>query len=124
MKIDFIIIGLVAGLSGLYALFSTFGTLGAGAGLAVMITYALLLKVKATKKQEKTLFQNIRFKLPITIVIAGGIWVLAGKFNFPIWWQIEFVSFALPNAKSAVKMIDPENMDELVELLHNEAKVI
>jgi electron transfer flavoprotein beta subunit len=36
----------------------------------------------------------------------------------------EFVSFALPNAKSAVKMIDPENMDELVELLHNEAKVI
>ena len=94
MKIDFIIIGLVAGLSGLYALFSTFGTLGAGAGLAVMITYALLLKVKATKKQEKTLFQNIRFKLPITIVIAGGIWVLAGKFNFPIWWQIEFVSFA------------------------------
>ena len=36
----------------------------------------------------------------------------------------EFVSFALPNAKSAVKMIDQENMDELVELLHNEAKVI
>ena len=36
----------------------------------------------------------------------------------------EFVSYALPNAKSAVKMIDPENMDELVELLHNEAKVI
>ena len=36
----------------------------------------------------------------------------------------EFVSYALPNAKSAVKMIDPENMDELVELLHKEAKVI
>ena len=94
MKIDFIIIGLIAALSGLYALFSTFGTLGAGAGLAVMITYALLLRVKAKNKQEKTLFQNIRFKLPITVVIAGGIWALAGKFNFPIWWQIEFVAFA------------------------------
>lgn len=35
-----------------------------------------------------------------------------------------FTSYALPPAKSAVKMIDPENMDELVELLHNEAKVI
>ncbi len=36
----------------------------------------------------------------------------------------EFISYSLPDAKSAVKMIDPENMDELVGLLHNEAKVI
>jgi len=35
-----------------------------------------------------------------------------------------FESYSLPDAKSACKMIDPENMDELVELLHNEAKVI
>lgn len=35
-----------------------------------------------------------------------------------------FVSYDLPEAKSACKMIDPENMDELVSLLHNEAKVI
>lgn len=35
-----------------------------------------------------------------------------------------YVSYETPDAKSAVKMIDPENMDELVELLHNEAKVI
>lgn len=35
-----------------------------------------------------------------------------------------FVSYELPNAKSAVKMIDAENMSELVDLLHNEAKVI
>ena len=34
------------------------------------------------------------------------------------------VSYALPSAKSAVKMLDPENMDELVRLLHEEAKVI
>lgn len=36
----------------------------------------------------------------------------------------EFVAYDLPAPKSAVKLIDPENMDALVELLHNEAKVI
>ena len=35
-----------------------------------------------------------------------------------------YVSYNMPNAKSSVKMIDPSNMDELVALLHNEAKVI
>ena len=35
-----------------------------------------------------------------------------------------FVSYEMPGGKSAVKMIDPENMDELVSLLHSEAKVI
>ena len=34
------------------------------------------------------------------------------------------VKFELPNAKSGCKYIDPENMSELVDLLHNEAKVI
>ena len=33
-------------------------------------------------------------------------------------------SYTLPPAKSGVKMIDPENMDELVRLLREEAKVI
>ncbi|MFT5167187.1 MAG: electron transfer flavoprotein beta subunit [Saprospiraceae bacterium] len=33
-------------------------------------------------------------------------------------------NYTLPAAKSSVKMIDPENMDELVRLLHEEAKVI
>ena len=34
------------------------------------------------------------------------------------------VKFELPDAKSGCKYIEPENMDELVELLHNVAKVI
>ena len=34
------------------------------------------------------------------------------------------VSYEMPPAKSGVKMIDAENMDELVSLLHSEAKVI
>lgn len=36
----------------------------------------------------------------------------------------EFVNYELPAAKSACKMIDAENMKELVHLLHTEAKVI
>ncbi len=36
----------------------------------------------------------------------------------------EVTSFSLPDAKSAVKLISPDNMDELVRLLHEEAKVI
>ena len=34
------------------------------------------------------------------------------------------VKFELPEEKTGCKYIDPENMDELVQLLHNEAKVI
>lgn len=34
------------------------------------------------------------------------------------------IKFELPNPKTGCKYIDPENMDELVELLHNESKVI
>ena len=34
------------------------------------------------------------------------------------------VKYTLPPAKTGVKLIDPENMDELVRLLHEEAKVI
>jgi electron transfer flavoprotein beta subunit len=35
-----------------------------------------------------------------------------------------YVSYSMPESKSACKLIDPSNMDELVALLHNEAKVI
>ena len=34
------------------------------------------------------------------------------------------VKFELPEEKTGCKYINPENMDELVQLLHNEAKVI
>lgn len=36
----------------------------------------------------------------------------------------EFVDYELPPSKAACKMVDPENMKELVNLLHTEAKVI
>ncbi|MBR9919431.1 MAG: electron transfer flavoprotein subunit beta/FixA family protein [Bacteroidetes bacterium] len=34
------------------------------------------------------------------------------------------VAYELPPAKTAVKLVDPDNMEELVRLLHEEAKVI
>lgn len=37
---------------------------------------------------------------------------------------VSFVRFELPTAKAGCKMIDAENMEELVRLLHEEAKVI
>lgn len=38
--------------------------------------------------------------------------------------KVSTMQFVLPPAKSGVKLIDPENMEELVRLLHEEAKVI
>ncbi len=34
------------------------------------------------------------------------------------------VSYSLPDSKEGVKMVDPDDMDELVRLLHEEAKVL
>ncbi len=36
----------------------------------------------------------------------------------------EYVKFEKPPQKAAVKLIDKDNLDELIDLLHNEAKVI
>ena len=38
--------------------------------------------------------------------------------------RIEVIKYETPGARSSCTMIDPENMDELVRLLHEEAKVI
>ena len=95
MKVDVIIIGIVAVLSALYALFNIFGIIGAGAGIALITIYAILLKLKPSKPQEKSFIQNVKFKIPVILLLGGVVWVVAGKFNFPIWWQIEFVAFTL-----------------------------
>ncbi len=50
---------------------------------------------------------------PLNVVAASGAEALT-----------EIVAYELPPAKSECKMVDPENMDELIDLLHNEAKVI
>ena len=60
----------------------------------VVMMYAFLLSLPPKKKVERSFGQNIKLKLPIVIIIAGAIWSISGKFGFPIWWQIEFVTFA------------------------------
>jgi electron transfer flavoprotein beta subunit len=50
---------------------------------------------------------------PLNVVAPAGVDALTA-----------YERYDLPAAKSACKMIDPANMDELVTLLHNEAKVI
>ncbi len=52
-------------------------------------------------------------KKPLTVVPATGAETLTG-----------FVGFEPPQTKAACKMIDAENVGELVNLLHNEAKII
>lgn len=60
----------------------------------VAMVYAILLALPQKRLQEKTFFQNVKFKIPIAAVVGAVIWAVAGKAGFPIWWQIEFVSFA------------------------------
>lgn len=50
---------------------------------------------------------------PLTVVPAAQVEDLTS-----------FTGYTTPPAKSSVKLISPDNMDELVALLHNEAKVI
>lgn len=50
---------------------------------------------------------------PLTVVPASGLQAKTAT-----------VIYGLPPAKSSVKLVDPENMDELVRLLHEEAKSI
>lgn len=38
--------------------------------------------------------------------------------------KVEFKSFSKPAPKGEVKLVDAENLDELIDLLHNEAKAI
>ena len=50
---------------------------------------------------------------PLTVVPAASVDALTS-----------YVSYTLPEEKSSCKMLEAENMSELVELLHTEAKVI
>ena len=52
-------------------------------------------------------------KKPLNVVAAAEVEALT-----------EFVSYELPAAKAACKMVDAENVSELVSLLKNEAKVL
>lgn len=74
--------------------------------------------VSASKGMAEQRIPNMRGIMaartkPLQVVAPADVAVLS-----------EVISYEVPPAKSACKYIDADNMDELVELLHNEAKVI
>jgi mono/diheme cytochrome c family protein len=46
------------------------------------------------KPNGKPFRQNLKFKFPVFVVVAVILWFGTGAVGFPVWWQIEFVSFA------------------------------
>lgn len=78
----------------------------------------LPIVVSAAKGMAEQRIPNMRGIMaartkPLAVVPASGAESLTST-----------VSYALPPAKSAVKLVSPDNVAELVELLHNEAKAI
>ncbi len=76
------------------------------------------LVVSAAKGMAEQRIPNMRGimmakRKPLNIVAADGSDVL-----------VAVSKYTLPTGKTSVKMIDPDNMDELVRLLREEAKVI
>ncbi len=78
----------------------------------------LPLVVAASKGMAEQRIPNMR---GIMMARSKPLQVVApAAFDEPV----DTVHFTLPPAKSGVKLVDPEQMDELVRLLHEEAKVI
>ncbi len=78
----------------------------------------LPLVISAAKGMAEQRIPNMRGIMaarskPLNVVAAIAVDALTSTVNFE-----------MPAPKSGVKMIDPNNMDELVALLHNEEKVI
>ncbi|GAB5552456.1 MAG: electron transfer flavoprotein subunit beta/FixA family protein [Saprospiraceae bacterium] len=84
--------------------------------------------------------EQVEVALPIVLSAAKGLAeqripnmrgiMMAKRKPLKVEEPVEFddavvtVEFQLPEEKGAVTLVDPENMDELVRLLHEEAKVI
>ena len=88
------------------------------AGGTEIVEASLPLVVSAAKGMAEQRIPNMRGIMaarskPLQVIAPNGSEVLT-----------EIVSYEVPPAKSACKYIEADNMDELVELLHNEAKVI
>jgi electron transfer flavoprotein beta subunit len=82
-----------------------------------VITSKMPLVLSAAKGMAEARIPNMR---GIMAARTKTIEVVAGQSNN----LVSVKSFELPAPKSAVKLINPENMEELVQLLHSEAKVI
>ncbi len=108
------------------------------------ISVAAKLDVEgATVKAEREIVggtQEVEVQMPVVISCAKGMaeqripnmrGIMAARTKplnvvAPVALDVltTYSSYSMPAAKSSVKLIDPNNLDELVALLHNEAKVI
>lgn len=88
---------------------------GGSEKLAVSLPALLVVQKGIAKEPRIPAMRGIMLSRtkPLQVVAAGGQLT-----------STEWLKFRQPEAKSACRMIDPENMDELVRLLHSEAKVI
>ena len=87
-------------------------------GGSEVVEVKLPLVASASKGMAEQRIPNMRGIMaarskPLTVVAASGAEA-----------KTSYVKYGLPAPKSAVKLVDPENMDELVNLLHTEAKSI
>lgn len=83
-----------------------------------VLSASIPMVISAAKGMAEQRIPNMRGIMaartkPLQVLTASGADTLT-----------EAVSYELPPAKGDVKLIDPEHMEELVNLLHNEAKVI
>ena len=83
-----------------------------------VVEVKLPLVASASKGMAEQRIPNMRGIMaarskPLTVVAPSGAEA-----------KTAYVKYGLPAPKSAVKLVDPENMDELVRLLHEEAKSI
>ena len=86
-----------------------------GSEVSSVVTPLVISAAKGMAQQRIPNMRGIMMakRKPLNVVPAVGAEDLAVT-----------VAYALPAGKSSVKMIDPENMDELVRLLQEEAKVL
>ncbi len=80
---------------GVGVFFSMAPPIMAGAMAGLTLLYGILLTKQHRAPTEKGFFKNVATKIPMVTVIAVALWFGAGYFGFPIWWQIEFVSFSV-----------------------------
>jgi mono/diheme cytochrome c family protein len=80
---------------GVGVFFSMAPPIMAGAMGGLTLLYGFLLTKQHRAPKEKGFFKNIITKVPVIAVIAVILWFGAAHYGFPIWWQIEFVSFSV-----------------------------
>jgi mono/diheme cytochrome c family protein len=80
---------------GVGVFFSMNPPLMAGAMAGLTLLYGFLLTKQHRAPKETGFFKNLFTKIPVVAVIAVILWFGSGHFGFPIWWQIELVSFSV-----------------------------